>query len=146
MVQWHHMVSDITDTTWTNADLLSIGPFWTNLSKISVEIHTIFFYGNVSENICKVAAILLQPECVNHHDLGSSELRNSAMLMIDRSFSANNIAFCFHLPVLVAFGLTLVLDFGSKKGQSLSHQTLSLCWFVKHYIHFLLSSIRPHLF
>ena len=47
--------------TWTNTDLLSIGPLKTNLNKNKI----IYIPENAHENVvCKMAAILSRPQCV----------------------------------------------------------------------------------
>ena len=51
---------------WINAGILSIGSLGTNVSEISIAIHTFFVQENVFENVvCKMAAIMARPHCVN---------------------------------------------------------------------------------
>ena len=51
---------------WTNAGILLIGTLGTNSSEIFSEIHRVSFKKMHIENlVCKMAAILCQPQCVN---------------------------------------------------------------------------------
>ena len=50
---------------WTNAGILFVGPFWTNLSDTITEIQTFFTDENVVENVvCEMAAIFSRTQCV----------------------------------------------------------------------------------
>ena len=45
-------------STWTNTDLLSIGPLEINFSKISIEMQKIQIHENAFEHVCEMVAIL----------------------------------------------------------------------------------------
>ena len=50
----------------TNAEILLIGPLWTNFNETSIEIHTFFIKENPFETVVwKMAAILSRLQCVN---------------------------------------------------------------------------------
>ena len=52
----------------SNADILSIGPLGKTFSEKWIYIKATFFTDeNEFENVCKMAAILSQPQCVNVH-------------------------------------------------------------------------------
>ena len=56
--------------TWTNADLLSIGPKGTNFSEIWIEIQKIVIHENAFENIvCKMVAILSKERWVDFNSI-----------------------------------------------------------------------------
>ena len=50
---------------FTNARFLFIGPFRTNLGEILIKIKLFSYKKNVNNVICKMAAILSQPQCVD---------------------------------------------------------------------------------
>ena len=55
---------------WTDDGILLIGPLGTSFSEILIEIHAFFIQENAFENVVwKMAAILFQPQCVNHGNL-----------------------------------------------------------------------------
>ena len=60
---------------WTNAGLLSIGTLRTNFSEILSEIYTFSLKENAFKNVvCKIAAPLLWPQCVNNVEVSKSYL------------------------------------------------------------------------
>ena len=50
---------------WTNAGILLTGCLGTHFSEIFIEISYIFIQEDWFENVCKLAAILSGPQCVN---------------------------------------------------------------------------------
>ena len=66
---------------WTNTDISSIGPLWTNFSEILIAIHTFLFKKmHLTMSSANIAAILSRPQCVNLRRLqlhlpGVNELR-----------------------------------------------------------------------
>ena len=50
---------------WTNAEILLIGLLGTNFSEILIEIPTFSIQEDAFQNVCKMAAILSRPQCIN---------------------------------------------------------------------------------